>query len=657
MNKSKNLTIIMAVLFVGVMLFSCASSGQNIKTRFFEAERCSSNLSRAPEKQKYRSYWLGCIKSFIDVYEQDPSGPWAAAALYRAAVLYNELYRHSCLAADRDEAVDLFNRIIKRFPKSAYSSKAKNQLALLSKAGKKKKPVSASRSSQKARELFFMAEKCHKVLLKSSKKQKYRCFWKDCIKSYHSVYDYDPSGPWAAAGLYKAGELYLGLYRHSFKPDDRKQGISLLEKVMREFPKSAYSRKAAAKLELVNGKEPAGKPSGAPGPGKKKDAKAYTCAVPQKDTPSAAGPVTVEDVRFWSNPTYTRVVIDTDRQVSYSHNLLKYDPNRRKPKRLYVDLANCRLGKKISRKIPVDDDLLEKIRAGQFTKDSVRVVMDIKSFEDYNIFHLQNPFRIVIDIRGRNGKHAGASGLTVASIPSKGPKSLAQQLSLGVRRIVIDAGHGGKDGGAPGYFKGVWEKNITLALAKKLADKVRRDIGCEVILTRDSDRFLTLEERTAMANTRNADLFISIHANACRSSGAHGIETYILNIATDEDAMQVAARENATSTKNISDLQMILHDLMRNAKINESSRFAGCVQSSIYRQLKKRYSRINNKGVKQAPFYVLLGAQMPAILIETGFISNKMECKRLVNPQYQDRLCEGIAKGIKEYIDRTKKAM
>jgi N-acetylmuramoyl-L-alanine amidase len=174
-----------------------------------------------------------------------------------------------------------------------------------------------------------------------------------------------------------------------------------------------------------------------------------------------------------------------------------------------------------------------------------------------------------------------------------------------------------------------------------------------VFLTRTKDRFLTLEERTAIANTKNADLFISLHTNASRDRRAYGIETYFLNLATDDDAILVAAKENATSTKNISDLQTILMDLMQNAKINESSRLATNVQDSICKNMRKSYNRIKNKGVKQAPFYVLLGAQMPAILIETAFISNPSECKRLMNPVYQERLCDSIIDGIKNYMRET----
>jgi N-acetylmuramoyl-L-alanine amidase len=278
----------------------------------------------------------------------------------------------------------------------------------------------------------------------------------------------------------------------------------------------------------------------------------------------------------------------------------------------------------------------------------------VKSFKNYNIFSLKDPFRIVIDIWGTGAKQTAPRPAPIP-IPEKGlklpPSALAKQLALGVRRIVIDPGHGGKDYGAPGYLRGVHEKKVVLAIAMRLAEKIKKELGAEVILTRSSDRFMTLEERTAFANTKNADLFISIHTNSHKDRRAYGIETYFLNLATDDEAIRVAAMENATSTKNISDLQSILNDLMQNAKINESSRLAVHVQSSMVSHLKsKRWTRIKNKGVKQAPFYVLLGAQMPSILIETSFISNPRECKRLTDTTYQNRLSEAIVLGIKKYI-------
>jgi N-acetylmuramoyl-L-alanine amidase len=317
------------------------------------------------------------------------------------------------------------------------------------------------------------------------------------------------------------------------------------------------------------------------------------------------------------------------------------------------------LGKGLDKIIPINDDLLRHARAGQFTSEMVRVVVDIKSLASYDVFSLKEPFRIVMDIKGGEGESETSTRSTSGSSeikidPKTSTSDIAKQLSLGVRRVVIDPGHGGKDYGAPGCVKGVHEKHITLQIAKRLAAKLKRELKCEVILTRTKDQYLTLEERTAFANTKDADLFISIHTNASRDQRAYGISTYFLNLADDDEAKRVAAMENATSTNNISDLEKILFSLMHYSKINESSRLATSVQDTMTHHLdRKGYSRIKSKGVKQAPFYVLLGAQMPSILVETSFISNPRECRRLMNSKYQDRLSEGIIQGIKKYIKDT----
>jgi N-acetylmuramoyl-L-alanine amidase len=192
---------------------------------------------------------------------------------------------------------------------------------------------------------------------------------------------------------------------------------------------------------------------------------------------------------------------------------------------------------------------------------------------------------------------------------------------------------------------------VVLEIAKRVSRKIRDELGLEAVLTRSDDRYLTLEERTAFANTRGADLFVSIHTNASRDPRAYGTETYFLNLATDDEAIRVAAMENATSTKNISDLHSILNDLLKNAKINESSRLAEVVQYALVKNLNRRgYDRIKDKGVKQAPFYVLLGARMPSILVESAFISNREECRLLTTASYQDHLAESIVQGIRSYI-------
>ncbi|MDH3573248.1 MAG: N-acetylmuramoyl-L-alanine amidase [Desulfobacteraceae bacterium] len=521
-------------------------------------------------------------------------------------------------------------------------------------------------SAATAKNKYYKAEACYKKLRHNPKKQKYRDKWLGCIKKFEAVYRHDPKGPWAAAGLYMSGQLYQELYKRSFKTSDRKTATAIYDRIIAEFPKSKYRQKAEYALGHVSYKKTPKRAS------KKKTPKKDVTRVEEDSIEAEIEKLTstplpvktdlkgsldkeakVLGLRYWSNPSYTRVVIDADNEVSYTHRLLKKDVSIKKPQRLYIDLNSSRLAKDITKVVPINDNLLIDARAGQYASNRVRVVVDIKSFETYKIFSLKNPFRIVIDVWGTVDKPVLPPIRTDQKDKKIPPGALAKQLALGVSRIVIDPGHGGRDYGAPGYLRGVHEKNVVLKLARRLAKKIRKELGCEVIMTRNGDRNLTLEERTAIANTKNADLFISIHTNAARDKRAYGIETFFLNLATDNDAILVAARENATSTKNISDLETILSDLMQNAKINESSRLAVHVQKSMHRHLKKNYSRIRNKGVKQAPFYVLLGAQMPAILIETSFISNPRECKRLNNTGYQDQMSEAIVKGIKEYIKDT----
>ena len=240
------------------------------------------------------------------------------------------------------------------------------------------------------------------------------------------------------------------------------------------------------------------------------------------------------------------------------------------------------------------------------------------------------------------------TGVRKAEIPEKSV-SLARQLGLNVKTVVIDPGHGGKDPGCNARG-GVKEKDIVLSIARRLAKRIKEKIGCEVYLTRNKDVFLPLERRTAIANMKKADLFISLHINAHRNKNIWGLETYFLNMATDERSVMVAARENATSEKNISDLQAILNDLMLNTKIKESSRLAYEVQNGMFSQVKRRYKQVKNLGVKQAPFYVLIGAEMPAILVETGFLTNRMERKRLRSKKYQESVAEGISAGVNAYI-------
>lgn len=626
------------------------------KSKYYTAERCELELRKNAGHQKYRDRWLRCIKKYLAVYRHNPHGPWAAAGLYNAGMMYHGLYKHSYLPSDRQEALDLLGRVVRHFPKSGYRPKADAAIARIN--GKAAKQVASVRKRPSAERWIEKARANDRRLEKRPKLQKYRDQWIKSITAYRNAYQADPDGQLAPAALYGLADSYAGLYRWSRSDVDRKQARKTLEDLVQQFPKSEYAQKARDDLSVMAPKSPYAATNDAISDMIRSSDGGAQRAVTDDAGAISAETAVVEGLRFWSNPRYTRVVIDANADTIFTYHELREDPSIGKPQRIYIDVHNSRLSRDLQKVVPINDNLLSDARAGQYNSDTVRVVVDIKSSKTFKIFSLKNPFRIVLDVWGDDaGAVAKAKerqpqivGRSNGKLPAS---AIVKQLALGVRRIVIDPGHGGKDYGAPGYLKGVHEKKIVLQIGQRLAKKIEEQLRCEVVLTRNSDTFLSLEERTAIANTQGADLFISIHTNASPERRAYGIETFILNLATDDEAIRVAARENATSLKNISDLDSILKDLMNNAKVSESTRLATYVQQSALKSLRRKYSHIRNKGVKKAPFYVLLGAEMPSILIETSFISNPRECKRLINSHYQDLLCQGIVDGIKRYIEET----
>ncbi len=372
----------------------------------------------------------------------------------------------------------------------------------------------------------------------------------------------------------------------------------------------------------------------------------------------------VTDMRSWSNPDYTRIAISLDREAAYDYHLLKKDETGKLPPRLYLDIKGAKLARGV-KDIPIGDGLLRMARIAQFRADIVRVVLDIDNIKEFKVFPLSDPSRIIIDVKGERKTELSRADESIQSLvpppteesverpQEEKPKPVTVFKPGKIRRIVVDPGHGGHDPGAMNA-DGTREKDVVLQIGLKLAKKIRDELGIDVVMTRSSDIFIPLEERTAIANKVNADLFISIHANSSLSKSAAGIETYYLNLAKTEKAARVAARENNTSLDKVNLLQAILFDLMANYKLNDSARLADDVQKDLHRKVDKQFGGAKNLGVKQGPFYVLVGATMPSILVETAFISNSTEVDRLKNPSYQDATVSGIVEGIKDYIASLK---
>jgi len=506
-----------------------------------------------------------------------------------------------------------------------------------------------AQTSSAAKALLEKADRCADTLSQAKDKKKLRHPWIACIDDYREAASRYPHSEEAGWALYKAAKLQENLFGYSGKAQDLDGAVELYRRVVQEHPHHRVADDAQyrigeifyhhkkdvtqAYLEFLKVEKKF--PKGDMRPKAQQMTEKLSGLISKKESQKeikeanakAPGLAQVQGIRHWSTPTYTRVVIDLERPVPFEYRLLPEDKEMKKPRRLYLDLKGTHVASDIDSAIAIKDGLLQGARAGQFTKDTVRVVLDIDSIDGHKVFPLHDPFRIVIDVRGTEAKDRDKEkrkepereaepekeidkdkapkevakteprrpkrGVAKAKEPDK-TVSLARQLGLNVKRIVIDPGHGGKDPGC--FIEGqIVEKDITLALAQIVERKVEEKFDIDVVLTRDRDVFVPLEKRTAFANVNKADLFISLHINAHKQPDVRGFETYFLNMATDERAVLVAARENATSEKSISDLQSILNDLMLNTKISESSKLAHEIQRGVLGQVNKKYGDVKDR--------------------------------------------------------------
>lgn len=357
--------------------------------------------------------------------------------------------------------------------------------------------------------------------------------------------------------------------------------------------------------------------------------------------------IEIYNLRSYTHPSYTRVVVDVGKLREYSFNEL-HDPDR-----IYVDIYQAKLNPILHGKtFLVQNAYLGQIRIAQKTSSTVRVVADLnfQKIKSYRVWHLFDPFRIVIDIYPHQAAESPSGKQPQPPQPAKSGYSMVRQLGLGIQRIVIDPGHGGEDPGCIGK-KGLQEKQVVLDVARRLKNLLDRKGDLEVILTRESDIFIPLENRTVIANQKEADLYISIHANANRNKKRCGVETFYLNFSQDPSVNEIAARENATSTKNISQMKEIITKIVRNSKIVESKELAEKIQINLVGTLSTRYKDVKDLGVKGGPFWVLIGVDnVPSVLVEISHLSNITEEARLRSPEYRQQVAQGIYEGILGYL-------
>jgi N-acetylmuramoyl-L-alanine amidase len=411
-------------------------------------------------------------------------------------------------------------------------------------------------------------------------------------------------------------------------------------------------------------------------------------------------------------PDAVRVTFELDREVTYHSERIQG------PERVFVDLPRTRAASALRFAVlPYEDGVVRRVRIGGHPGGNTRVVLDLEGGGRHSVYTLYNPYRIVVDVeRPSAAARTAAAPAPAPLIPSprsslptpspapptvprpapvvttaphppaveratvvaeivaagtppppadtpapvapavnaRGGFSLSRQLGLGIARIVIDAGHGGHDPGA--HVKGLSEADLTLDVALRLEKLLLRQPGVEVIQTRRTNAFVPLEERTDLANRSGADIFLSIHANASADRRARGVETYYLNFAPTAEAEALAARENAASTRPMRQLPDIVRAIALNNKLDESRDLARLVQEALFAQVRKSDRKVRNLGVKQAPFMVLVGAQMPSILTEISFLTNQQDAGLLATEKYRQQIAEALLAGITRYQQALKKA-
>jgi N-acetylmuramoyl-L-alanine amidase len=381
------------------------------------------------------------------------------------------------------------------------------------------------------------------------------------------------------------------------------------------------------------------------------------------------GPATLKAIRRDVLPDALRITLEFEREAIF------HEERGDNPPRVFIDLRNTQTVEALKdATIPFPDDVVRLARIGRQPDNRTRVVFDLQGPTRHSVYSLYNPYRIVIDferIAAKDAKPAVASRDADAAAPpvaaspparapssptanSRGGFSLSRQLGLGISRIVIDPGHGGHDPGA--QVRGLSEAELVLDIALRLEQLLLREPGVAAVLTRRTNTYVTLEERTAIANRSGADLFLSIHANASANAAVRGFETYFLNFASNPEAEAIAARENAGSSKTMGNLPDIVKTIALNNTIDESRDFASMLHESMYERLRKVDRNARSLGVKQAPFMVLVGATMPSALAEVSFLTNRQEAVLLRSTSYRQQIAEALVAGIVKYQQSLKAA-
>ena len=557
---------------------------------------------------------------------------------------------------------------------------------------------------------YEKARTSYQSFFKSKKGMDRRDRWISIIKKFESVYkNHFPSNE-AYKAIFTTGDLYEQLFSISrrdkdldaaleayqktvkeFKPDRLtddalyRQGeiffsrgkyvaaLNSFEKVSTLIPKGDVAAKARSRISNVRSFVPKGDLV------KQVSLKETKNTSYSKENSSLTGgkKLILKKIDYKVGSDSFRVVVYTSEAVTFSQGRLS------KPERVYINFKETQLADSVAKEIKIGSRFLKGLRLSQLDKENTRLVVDLNESNNLKIGVWSEGHKLFVELSNKKTpdvKVASKSKIPftkkIASKPkipstkavnfdkkvkhNKEPRKVAVKVSKKrsfpvvnkkLPLIVIDAGHGGNDLGAKGY-RGIQEKNVNLAIALRLKDILTSRYKYRVILTRGDDTFIPLPGRGKIANDNNADVFVSVHANAASRRAAHGIETYYLGQGHSEEAKATAARENGKLVKSVKDdeTQEILASMISTTKINQSSRLAGNIQNQLYQSMRKKYSGVKNLGVKEGPFFVLHDTNMASVLVEVGFVTNLREESRLKQSSYLDRLASSIAKGVSKFV-------
>lgn len=612
-----------SALFIAFVILSspiCAlAAPSNVELMYKGARSQYVALFSSPKKMADRAKWMDVINRFRLIARKYPKSPKAAEALYNVGLLYKNMYRQFGHASDRGEAVAAFGEVIAKHPKSRFVADARRSIG----------------------DLQFMAKENDQAR-----------------KTYKSarVKKVVPASVMAKNASAKAAES-----------PPKKTGTPA--KLVEPAPKAIESA----------AKQPAKE-----APAAEKTAEKAPEPAPAADEGDEEA--TVVNLRRYSNGGYTRLVIDLSERTAYRAEREKDSD------KLYIDLMDTKVASTLAREQKFGDGMAKGVTfsaAEGYTRVTIAMA---EATATHHVLALPNPSRVVIDLNRAAPSRTAPESIeqilrpepkaeAKEEVKAAGPPEKAEAKkqaekqatakpgkgeehafafkpvkgytgSYAIKTIVIDPGHGGKDPGAIGPT-GLKEKDAALSISKQLKVELERRLNCRVVLTRNDDRFLELDERTVFANSMNADLFLSIHLNASRNPAARGIETYFMSPSRSKDEMETASRENMLALKSNNetenDLAYIMSDLINTQKVNESSQLADTVQRAAVKGMRPYYGGVKDKGVKQAMFYVLWRATMPSALVETSFISNRDEERRLRTPEYVASLAKSIASGVENY--------